>query len=97
MTHPGQQERFPGDFSMWRWQGRQVSSVVLKPQVVDLERLPASWKRVKDSLCNGAGPYGAISGQTAPPMSSTCFLSVEKLYQGINLIREVKKCGHKGK
>ena len=40
-----------------------MSPVVIKFQVVDLERLPASWRRVKDFLYNKAGHYRAFSGQ----------------------------------
>lgn len=47
-----------------------MSPVVIKFQVVYLERLPASWRRVKDFLYNKAGPYGAFSGQNLHPSAS---------------------------
>lgn len=44
-----------------------MSPAVIKFQVVDLERLPASWMRVKDFLYSKAGPYGAFSDQSLHP------------------------------
>ena len=82
-----------------------MSPVVIKFQVIDLERLPASWRRVKDFLYNKAGPYGAFSGQnlhlphtppSAPTMFSVCFLPIEKSLS-TNLIREVRKYRNKRK
>lgn len=80
-----------------------MSPVVIKFQVVDPERLPASWWRVKDFLCNKAGPYGAFSGQNLhlpPPFHPhhvLCLLLTYRKALSTNLIREVRKYRNKRK